>query len=118
MKSFDLAKLAAAQGGEYVLASKDLHSEACYLVYGILQGREGHRLVQPGKGYEEILCAITGPIVMNLSHMETTLQRGHAVHLDQTDSFYIFNPSDDSVLYVIAGGRSVSTKVEKGSGIC
>ena len=67
MKSFDLAKMAAAQGGEYVLAAKDLHTEACYLVYGLLKPGEGDRLIQPGKGYEEILCAMTGALMMKLA---------------------------------------------------
>ena len=106
MKSFDLAKMAAAQGGEYVLAAKDLHTEACYLVYGLLKPGEGDRLIQPGKGYEEILCAITGALVMKLARNEVILEQGHAVHVNSADSFYISNPNNDTVLYVIAGGRS------------
>jgi hypothetical protein len=108
VKSFDLAKLAAVQGGEYVLAAKDLHTEACYLVYGFLQSGKGDRLIQPGKGYEEILCAITGALVMKLARGEVILEQGHAVHINSTDSFYISNRNNNTILYVIAGGRSES----------
>jgi hypothetical protein len=108
VKSFDLAKMAAAQGGEYVLAAKDLNTEACYLVYGLLKPGEGDRLIQPGKGYEEILCAITGALVMKLARNDGILEQGHAVHVNSSDSFYISNRNNNSVLYVIAGGRSES----------
>ena len=108
MKSFDLAKLATAQGGEYVLAAKDLHSQACYLVYGLLKPGEGGRLIKPGDGYEEILCTITGSLLMELSGGEVALERGHAVHIKPTDSFYVSNPNNDPVVYIIAGGRSES----------
>ncbi len=108
MKSFDLAKLAAAQGGEYVLAAKDLDSRACYLVYGVLKPGEQGRLIKPGDGYEEILCAVTGALLMKLSGGDVALEQGHAVHIKPTDSFYVSNPNDDPVVYVIAGGRSES----------
>ena len=108
MKSFDLAKLAAAQGGEYVLAARDLHSRACYLVYGLLKPGEQGRLIKPGDGYEEILCTVTGSLLMKLSGGEVALEHGHAVHIKPTDSFYISNPNNDPVVYVIAGGRSES----------
>ena len=103
-----MPKLAAAQGGEYVLAAKDLHTEACYLVYGLLKPGEGDRLIKPGKGYEEILCAITGALVMKLSRGEVILEQGHAVHINSTDSFYISNRNNNTIVYVIAGGRSES----------
>jgi mannose-6-phosphate isomerase-like protein (cupin superfamily) len=108
VKSFDLAKLAEAQGGEYVLAARDLDSRACYLVYGHLKPGEQGRLIKPGDGYEEILCAVTGSLLMKLSGREVALEQGHAVHIKPTDSFYVSNPNNDPVVYVIAGGRSES----------
>jgi hypothetical protein len=108
VKSFDLVKLAAAQGGEYVLASKDLNSRACYLVYGLLKAGERDRLIKPGAGYEEILCAVTGSLLMQLSGGEVALEQGHAVHIKPADSFYVSNPNNDPVVYIIAGGRSES----------
>ena len=106
MKSFDLGKLAAAQGGEYVLAAKDLDSRACYLVYGLLKSGEQDRLIKPGDGYEEILCAVTGSLLMKLTGGAVVLEQGHAVHVRPADSFYVSNPNNNPVVYVIAGGRS------------
>lgn len=106
MKSFDLAGLAADGGGEYVLGAKDLHSEACYLIYGALDPGESGRLVQPGPGYEEILCAVTGPLLMQSFRGEELLEKGHALHVPEDQSFSIANPSDFPVVYILAGGRS------------
>jgi hypothetical protein len=111
VKSFDLAKMAAAQGGECVLAARDLHTQACYLIYGLLKPGESDRLVRPGEGYEEILCAITGALIMKFGRNEVILEKGHAVHLNSADSFYISNPDENTVLYVIAGGRSQSDQI-------
>ena len=83
-------------------------AEACYLVYGLLKPGERDRLIKPGEGYEEILCTITGSLLMKLSGGEVALEQGHAVHIKPTDSFYISNPNNDPVVYVIAGGRSES----------
>lgn len=104
MKCFDLATLALTQGGEYVLGEKDLHSRACYFVYGRLEAREKNRLVRPGAGYEEILCAVDGPLLMHTSHGDVVLPEGHAVHVKENESFPLSNPSDKSVTYVMAGG--------------
>jgi hypothetical protein len=106
VKSFDLAGLAADQGGEYVLGAKDLHSEACYLIYGTLSPGESGRVVSPGPGYEEILCAVNGPLVMQSFRGEERLEQGHALHVQEDESFSIANPSDFSVVYILAGGRS------------
>ncbi|HTY22700.1 MAG TPA: hypothetical protein VMC85_06195 [Desulfomonilaceae bacterium] len=108
MKSFDVARLAAAQGGEYVLGARDLHSQACYLIYGSLQPGEGGRLVRPGEGYEEILCAVSGSLMMDTSRGEVTLKEGHALHIGPSETIYIANQNNQPVVYVIAGGRSGS----------
>ncbi len=106
MKAFDLEKLATAEGGEYVLGLKDLHTHACYMIYGVLQPGEGRRLVRPGEGHEEILCAVEGPIVLHIDSGDMLLERGHAVHIKEDQSFHISNPSDRVVAYVMAGGHS------------
>ena len=103
MRSFDLEGLALSQGGEYVLGKKDLHSDTCYLVYGRLEPDGSTRPIKPGKGYEEILCAIDGPLVMDTDRGEVLLERGHAVHVRQDESFAIVNRSDGPVVYVLAG---------------
>jgi hypothetical protein len=108
VKLFDLERRASATGGEYVLGAKDLHSNACYLTYGILKGGEGDRLVKAGKGYEEILCAVSGPLVMHTINGKVTLPQGHAVHVNEDASFLISNPSSEPVIYVTAGGPITS----------
>lgn len=104
MKVFDLDRLGRAFGGEYTLGAKDLHSQGLYLVYGTLKGRERNRLVRPGKGYEEIFCAIDGPVLIRTGLGEHLLESRHAIHLHQDDSFYISNPADTAVHYIVAGG--------------
>lgn len=105
MKTYDLAQLAYREGGEYVLGMKDLHSHACYLIYGLVKPGESQRLVKPGEGHEEILCAVTGPVVMNTDAGEVVLAQGHAVHIKETESLFISNHSDQPVVYVMAGGH-------------
>jgi len=105
VKSFDLESLASAFGGEYVLGMKDLHSNACYLIYGRLEKGEGERLIRPGPGHEEILCAIDGPLTVHTGYGETILQRGSAIHIRQEEAFSISNPSNTSVVYILAGGN-------------
>ncbi len=106
MKSFDLEELAREEGGEYVLGLKDLHTHACYMIYGVLQPGEKERLVRPGEGHEEILCAIDGPLVMHTDSGEIRLERNHAVHITEDQSFHISNPSDRPIAYVMAGGHA------------
>lgn len=106
MKAFDLQKLAQSEGGEYVLGAKDLHTRACYLIYGLLSPGEGDRLVKPGAGHEEILCAVSGPLLMHTRMGDILLELGHAVHIREDDSFLISNPGDGPVVYVISGGKS------------
>lgn len=105
MRSFDLKQRASTQGGEYVLGMKDLYSQACYLIYGILDVGEGNRLVQPGDGHEEILCAVDGPLVLKKAGREEVLEMAHAIQVKENESFFISNPSDRPVVYVMAGGH-------------
>jgi len=105
LKLFDLSKLADTEGGEYVLGSKDLHIQTCYLIYSRLQGGEDRRLIKPGESHDEILCAVDGPLLMHTSRGEITLPPGHAVHVQENESFFLSNPLARPVVYVVAGGR-------------
>jgi hypothetical protein len=105
VKLFDLRALASTEGGEYVLGAKDLHIQSCYLIYGYLESGEGRRLIKPGETHDEILCAIDGPILMHTTHGPVTLPAGHAVHVKKDESFFVSNPLDRPVVYIIAGGR-------------
>ena len=106
MKLFDLEKRATSEGGEYVLGAKDLHTHSCYMIYGILRPGEGDRLVRPGQGHEEILCAVAGALTLHTPSGELRLEPGHAMLLTENQSFHISNSSDHSVVYIVAGGRS------------
>lgn len=111
MNCIDVATLASSQGGEYVLGQKDLHTRACYLVYGRLEAREGNRLIRPGAGYEEILLTVHGTLLMHTNRGDVALLEGHAVHVKEDESFMVSNPSDAAVVYIMAGGRSDSLAV-------
>lgn len=106
MKAFDLQKLAQREGGEYVLGAKDLHTQSCYLIYGLLAPGDSDRLIRPGAGHEEILCAVTGSLLMRTRHGDILLERGHAVHVKEDESFLISNLGDAAIVYVISGGKS------------
>ncbi|MCA1961870.1 MAG: hypothetical protein LDL33_13885 [Desulfomonile sp.] len=108
MRTFDLDLYARYFGGEYVLGRKDLHTDACYLVYGLLKAGETDRIVKPGFGYEEILCAAEGALVVHSEEGEIILPEHHALHLRETDSVRLSNPSDKRAIYIIAGGRATS----------
>jgi len=106
MRTFDLNALASSQGGEYVLGMKDLHTHACYMIYGVLKAGERERVVRPGQGHEEILCAVDGPLVVHAKHGDVTLLQGHAIHVKEDESFFMSNPSERTVTYIMAGGHS------------
>lgn len=105
MKMYDVKTLAAGEGGEYVLGMKDLHTHACYLIYGTLKPGEEGRLVKPGSGHEEILCAIVGKLLIHTRGETFTLERGCAVHVGEDESFEISNPDQEEAVYVMAGGH-------------
>jgi hypothetical protein len=106
MKLFNVNRLAKEQGGEYVLGMKDLHSHACYMIFGTLSPGEDNRLVKPGEGHEEILLAVDGRLIIESEKGKTVLESGHATHVKEDEAFFISNPSEKTVLYVMAGGHS------------
>ncbi|MDA8408634.1 MAG: hypothetical protein M0T73_17465 [Deltaproteobacteria bacterium] len=106
MKLYNINKFAKEQGGEYVLGMKDLHTHACYLIYGTLEPREDSRLVKPGDGHEEILLAVDGRLIIESEKGKTVLEPGHATHVKEEEAFFISNPSEKTVIYVLAGGHS------------
>jgi hypothetical protein len=106
MKAFYLEKLALSEGGEYVLGKKDLHSQACYMIYGVIEPGAAERVIRPGIGYEEILCAVGGALLIRTPKEEIRLERGTAIHVREDESFMIANPGNEETIYIIAGGRS------------
>jgi redox-sensitive bicupin YhaK (pirin superfamily) len=105
MKTFEVEKLANDQGGEYVLGMKDLHTHACYMVYGVLKPNETDRLVKPGEGHEEILVPVTGPVHVSADKGDFIIEQGSAVHIKEDESFFISNKSDNTIVYVLSGGH-------------
>lgn len=105
LKSFDVRTLASGKGGEYVLGMTDLGTHACYLIYGTLKPGEQGRQVKPGHGHEEILCAVSGKLLVHAPGSTFILESGHAVHVLEDQSFEISNPGEGEVVYVMAGGH-------------
>ncbi|AFM23880.1 hypothetical protein [Desulfomonile tiedjei] len=110
MKTFPLRDLAIREGGEYVLGYKDLHTRSCYMIYGVLSPLEKDRVMKPGKGYEEILCASGGPLLLQTAKGTTRLEKGQAAHMGEEESMTISNPGEEQVEYIIAGGPLEESK--------
>jgi hypothetical protein len=49
---------------------------------------------------------VGGLLILHTERGEIRLSQSQAVHVKPHDSFYISNPSDKAVVYVLAGGRS------------
>jgi hypothetical protein len=52
MKIFEVSSQVPVSG-EYILGLEATGSQACYLIYGLLQGLEKGRQIKPGRGHEE-----------------------------------------------------------------
>lgn len=106
MKIYDVANFALQNQGEYVLGSKELHTHACYLVYGILKRGEKERLIKPGHCHEEILCLIKGEAVLRNEKNTLSLNQGQAIHIKGEETLLMDNAGNDDVIYLIAGGHA------------
>lgn len=106
MKTIELEKRARAAGeGESVLGLADTGSHACYMIYGIVKPGESGRLVNPGKGHEEIVLAAKG--AFNLTGaVEGSLEEGAAFHCTGDTSIFLENPGDTDAVYIISGGHA------------
>jgi hypothetical protein len=105
MSKYPLRRLAQEAGGEYVLGMKDLHTHACYLIYGELGPGEQGRKICPGDGHEEILLAVSGELRLHRDGIPDVLAEGEAVHLKEAENFLISNPAATVARYVLAGGH-------------
>ncbi len=106
MNVYNILDLALKHNGEYVLGSTDLHTHACYFIYGILKPNDKERLIKPGKGHEEIVCLIEGEAVLRRDSEIFTLKKGEAFHIMGEDAFFMENTGKEDAVYVIAGGHS------------
>ncbi len=103
---YDISELASENKGEYVLGSADLHSHACYLVYGVLNPDEKGRMIKPGKGHEEIVCLVQGEVMLRGESETFNLKPGQAVYLRGEESYLMDNNGEGNAVYVISGGHS------------
>jgi len=106
MKVYDLRRTATqSERGESLLGFRDLQSHACYMMYGVLRPGEEKRKIQPGKGHEEIILAITGDI--HVTGCTTgTLKEGFAFHIRGEEECFFHNTGESEVVYLIAGGHT------------
>jgi hypothetical protein len=106
MKQINLKTRAlTAEEGEAVLGLADTGSHACYMIYGIVKAGEKGRVVNPGKGHEEIILAVKGGF--NLSgEGQGRLEEGCAFHCAGDTSIYLENTGSEDAVYVISGGHS------------
>jgi hypothetical protein len=104
MKIFEVISR-VGKSGETILGAEETGSHACYLIYGLMKGREKDRRLSPGKGHEETILAIQGDFRLT-GLAEGTLKQGQAVHLSGEETLFLENPTDQPAVYVLAGGHS------------
>lgn len=107
-KVFDLAGRAPREGGETVLGLKDLGTHACYMLYGVLTPGDEPRLLKPGAGHEEIICCISGAMVISGPDGQATLQAGQALYLKGDEVRHAEAMGPGEARYLAAGGHSPS----------
>lgn len=103
MRAFDIR--AKAGKGESVLGMDDLHTHACYMIYGALAPGEKGRLIKPGHGHEEIVLAAKGDFEVT-GKFGGTLKEGNAFHITGDAECFLENKTNAEAAYVIAGGHS------------
>lgn len=106
MDIFNVIDLAEKNGGEYVLGSADLHTHACYLIYGVLRENEKGRVISPGRGHEEIICLVEGEVLVYREEETYSLKTGQTFHLKGETKYIMDNKGKDKAVYVISGGHS------------
>lgn len=104
MKKYQLNLRAEVEGGETVLGAKDLGTHGCYLIYGTLRGGEKPRRFRAGKGHEEILCVVSGALLLTKEGVTLEVTSGEAVHLRGEDT-YQGEAVGEICVYVAAGGH-------------
>ena len=106
MNIYNVLELALKNGGEYVLGSSELHTHACYFIYGTLKPDEKGKLIKPGKGHEEIVCIMQGEVSLRGDKETVSVKQGQAFHLKGNEAYFMDNNGQEEVIYVIAGGHS------------
>jgi uncharacterized cupin superfamily protein len=106
MDFYNISDLALKNNGEYVIGSEDLHTHACYLIYGVLKPGEQGRILRPGRGHEEIICLVHGEAILHRDNRAYSLQKGQAFYITGEESCLMDNKGTEDAVYIIAGGHS------------
>jgi uncharacterized cupin superfamily protein len=106
LKTYDCLMRAKAEGGETVLGSEELETQACYLIYGILEPGQKGRVVNPGPGHEEIFCLVAGVATLVGPEGPQNLKVGEAVYLKGDVTYTLENNQKMPAVYIAAGGHS------------
>ena len=106
LKTYDCLMRAKAEGGETVLGSQELDTQACYLVYGIVEPGQKGRVLNPGPGHEEIICLVAGVATLVGPDGPQDLKLGEAFYLKGDVTYTLENHQKMPAVYVAAGGHS------------
>jgi uncharacterized cupin superfamily protein len=106
LKTYDCLMRAKAEGGETVLGSQELGTQACYLVYGIVEPGQKGRVLNPGPGHEEIICLVAGVATLVGPEGPQDLKLGEAFYLKGEVTYTLENHQKMPAVYVAAGGHS------------
>jgi len=106
LKTYDCLMRAKAGGGETVLGSQELGTQACYLVYGIVEPGQKGRVLNPGPGHEEIICLVAGVATLVGPEGPQDLKLGEAFYLKGEVTYTLENHQKMPAVYVAAGGHS------------
>jgi hypothetical protein len=106
VKTFDCLVRAKAEGGETILGTEELETQACYLIYGILEPGQKGRAINPGTGHEEIFCLVAGMATLVGPDGPQNLKIGEAFHLKGDVSYTLENHQKMPAVYIAAGGHS------------
>jgi hypothetical protein len=105
MQIYDVAEK-AQEKGEYILGSAELHTHACYMVFGILWPGEKNREIKPGSGHEEICCLVNGIVSIYRGDDRFWVGPGQAFHLKGDETWMMNNEGPADAVYILSGGHS------------
>jgi hypothetical protein len=106
LKTYDCLMRAKAEGGETVLGAEELATNACYLIYGVLEPGQKGRVLNPGPGHEEIVCLVAGMAVLVGPEGPQNLKLGEAFYLKGDVAYTLENHQKMPAVYIAAGGHS------------
>ena len=106
MRIFELKQKAlTSENREYILGFQDTGSHACYMIYGLMKPHEKARVINPGKGHEEIVLAIKGDLYIT-GYYTNCLKEGSACHIKGDHECFLENKDESDAAYVISGGHA------------